>query len=235
MQAAKYSILSTRPLQEAAIAEAASAGIRVDAYSFIETKSASDMETIQKIKQAYRQSATVVFTSMNAVEAVAAQQEGRQPGWHIYCTNHATRQLVEKYFGKDAVAGTAGSAAELAEIILADAGLTHVLFFCGDQRRDELPFMLRKNHIEVEEIQVYQTIPVPHLVREHYDGILFFSPSAVAAFFSNNRLPGQTTLFAIGPTTAEAIRKYSRNKTVISDQPGKEYLLQAATRYFHHQ
>ncbi|MBI3139843.1 MAG: uroporphyrinogen-III synthase [Sphingobacteriales bacterium] len=235
MQPAKYSILSTRPLQETLIAETTDTGIRVDVVSFIETEPFSTIETIQEIEQAYLQSATVVFTSMNAVEAVAARQEGQQPDWYIYCTGHTTRQRVEKYFGKELIAGTAGSAAELADRILAAEGTDHVLFFCGDRRRDELPAMLRSHGIEVEEIRVYQTIAVPQKVSQYYDGILFFSPSAVESFFSNNRLPGQTTLFAIGPTTAEAIRKYSQNKTVICEQPGKDYLLQQAIRYFHQQ
>ncbi len=235
MQPAEYSILSTRPLQETLIAEATGTGIRVDALSFIETEPIRTIETIQEIEQAYLQSVTVVFTSLNAVEAVAALQEGQQPDWYIYCTGTSTRQRVEKYFGKKAIAGSAGKAAELAERILADEGTDHVLFFCGDQRRDELPVMLRSHGIEVEEIRVYQTIAVPQRISRHYDGILFFSPSAVESFFSNNRLPGETTLFAIGPTTAEAIRKYSHNKTIISDQPGKDYLLQQAIRYFHQQ
>ncbi len=228
----KINILCTRPLNHLLINAASEAGIEVEVKSFIETEFVRDINVQQEIENALLQYATVVFTSMNAVEAVANEMLGEQPDWSIYCIGATTRQLVKKYFGENTVAGTANSAAELAELIADESDADEIIFFCGNQRRDELPDILRSSDISVNEIVVYQTIAVPHKIEKEYDGILFFSPSAVESFFRTNKLPESTLLFAIGKTTANEIKKYSNNKIIISDEPGKENLVKKMIEYF---
>lgn len=228
----KIAILSTRPIDSSLIEEANTAGIDIDEISFIETEPIQTIEVQQEIANAMLQSSAVVFTSMNAVEAVANELLDQQPDWRIYSIGNTTKQLVKKYFGEESIAGTADSAAELAELIADEGYDDEVIFFCGDQRRDELPDILRSNDIEVNEIVVYQTIAVPFKVEKKYHGILFFSPSAVESFFSNNKAAEQTILFAIGNTTATTLKKFSNNKIIISDEPGKENLVRKMMEYF---
>ena len=177
----KISILSTRMLTEELVSAMESVNLQVDQLSFIETEALQSIETQQEIEYAYLQTTAVAFTSTNAVEAVAYGQEELYPDWNIYCTGPATRKQVEKFFGEEPITGTAESAGELAELIIED-GVDELIFFCGDKRRDELPAMLREHEIEVTEIVVYQTIAVPHKLEKNYQGILFFSPSAVESF-----------------------------------------------------
>jgi uroporphyrinogen-III synthase len=169
---------------------------------------------------------------MNAVEAVADELEDQRPDWKIYSIGTTTSRLVKKHFGEEAIAGTANSASELAELIVDEREDSEVIFFCGDQRREELPEILRNNDIEVNEIVVYKTIVVHHKLSKQYHGILFFSPSAVESFFSSNKADTSTVLFAIGNTTANAIKKISNNKIIISDEPGKENLFRKMIEYF---
>ncbi len=232
MQQNNISILCTRPLDEILVKQTKAAGIVIDELSFIETAPIQTIEVQQEIEQALLLSATVVFTSMNAVEAVAAWQNEEQPDWNIYCIGTTTNKLVQEYFGEEHIAGTANAATELAELIAANEFIDEVIFFCGDQRRNELPEILQQNNIDVNEIVVYETIAVPHKINIDYHGILFFSPSAVESFFSNNKIAAQTVLFAIGNTTATTIKKFSNNKIIISDKPGKENLVQKMMEYF---
>lgn len=232
MQQNNIEILCTRPLPEWLMNEAAESGIVIEVESFIETEPIQTIEVQQEIENALLQSGVVVFTSMNAVETVAAELEGQQPDWNIYCIGTATKKLVQQYFGEHAIAGTAPDASELAELIVEEAAAEEVIFFCGDQRRDELPSILNDAGIAVNEIAVYQTIEVPHKIKKDYNGILFFSPSAVRSFFKTNKVNGKTILFAIGNTTANEIKKHSSNKIIISDEPGKENLVQKVIEYF---
>ena len=225
-------ILCTRPLKERLVQEALQEGISIDEMSFIETEAVQSIEVQQEIEQAAKKIATVVFTSMNAVEAVADYLDGQTVEWRIYCMGTTTNQLVKKYFGEHQLAGTANSAAELAELIAENIMIDEVTFFCGDQRRDELPKILCSYNIDVTEIIVYQTIAVSHTINKIYHGILFFSPSAAESFFRKNKLSDTTILFAIGSTTAAEIKKYSSNKIIISDQPGKENLVAKMMEYF---
>lgn len=232
MQQNKVSILSTRPIDEALIEEAKRLNIETDVLSFIETETIHSTEVQQEIENALLQSSAVVFTSMNAVEAVADELQGQQPDWRVYSIGNTTQKLAKKYFGEESIAGTANSAAELAELIVEEGCDDEVIFFCGDQRRDELPDILRSNDIDVNEIVVYETVAVPHKINKQYHGILFFSPSAVESFFSNNKVKEPTVLFAIGNTTASAIKKYSNNKIIISDEAGKDSLFRKMMEYF---
>ena len=200
-------VLCTRPISDALVQEAAAKGITIDILSFIDTEPVETVEVQQEIEAALLLSATVVFTSMNAVEAVAEFLMDEQPDWKIYCIGNTTKQLVKKYFGENSIAGTADSALALAEVIIEDGLAKEVYFFCGDQRRDELPQLLKHHDIEVNEIVVYQTIAVPHKIIKIYAGILFFSPSAVDSFFGVNKSINRTIFFAIGETTAAAIKK----------------------------
>jgi len=232
MQQSEINVLCTRPLPASLVEEAAANGIVIDELSFIETESILSVEVQQEIELASTEIATVVFTSMNAVDAVTIFLDGHQPDWSIYSIGTATAKLIKAYFGEERIAGTASDAASLAELIAADRFTDEVIFFCGDQRRDELPDILRQNDIEVNEIVVYQTITTPHKIEKDYFGILFFSPSAVQSFFSKNKVTGRTILFAIGNTTANEIRKHSNNKIIISDEPGKENLVAKMIEYF---
>lgn len=232
MQQNSISILSTRPLNDLLIKEAKQLNIEIDVLSFIETETVHSSEIKQEIEPALLQSSTVVFTSMNAVEIVAKELAGPQPDWKIYCIGNTTIQLVKKYFGKASLAGTANSAAELAELIADDANNRKIIFFCGDHRRSELPDILRNSDINVKEIVVYRTVLIHHKIEKKYHGILFFSPSAVKSFFSNNHVAKETILFAIGNTTAMTLQNGSHNKVIISEEPGKEKLVRKMMEYF---
>jgi len=207
--------------------QAAQKGIRIDTLSFIDTEPVRDTALTQQVQQLGSRPLTAVFTSMNAVEAVA----GSSPLWSIFCIGAATRRLVETKFGPDSIAGTAPSAAALADVIL-EHHPSEVFFFCGDQRREELPEKLTTAGVRVHEIIVYRTTQTTHKITEPYDGIVFFSPSAVHSFFSINTLPEKTTTFAIGTTTADTIHTYVNNPVITSASPEKEALVRHVIDYF---
>ncbi len=225
-------ILCTRPFEETLAKKAQQKGITIDVLSFIETEAIQDIEVQQEIEWASVEEATVVFTSMNAVDAVISMLDGFVPEWDIYCMGYKTKQLVANYFGEEAVADVADNASELADKIIENEEPEEVIFFCGNQRRDELPVKLRQHQVSVNEIVVYETIAIEHTIDKIYDGILFFSPSAVESFFSKNKLPEHTVLFAIGNTTAKTIHRFCNNRIMISEQPGKDELIEQAIEYF---
>jgi uroporphyrinogen-III synthase len=228
----KITILSTRQLNETLIEEALQQGIEIDVEAFIETEAIVSSEVQQEIEQVLLQSATIVFTSIKGVEAVAEFMSGEMPDWNIYCVGQTTMQLARNYFGANCIAGIAGNAADLAELIIVEAYTDEVIFFCGDQRRNELPDILSSNDIEVNEIIVYHTVATPHAIKKIYNGILFFSPSAADSFFVKNKINGSTILFAIGNTTAATIKKYTGAGVIISDKPVKENLIEKVINYF---
>ncbi len=226
-------ILSTRPLDRALIEKASFQNITIDTVSFIEIKKMVSDDVARQIQLLSKQKATVVFTSMNAVEIVVetVPVNPLMPDWKIYCIGGTTFTLVKKYWPFEAIAFTAKDATELAAKIVADK-VEKAVFFCGNQRREELPVILEKAKIPVEELIVYETIETPVTVQGNYDAVLFFSPSAVHSFFSNNQSSENSIFFAIGNTTATAIKQFSTNNVIVGDFPAKDQLVDKAMKFF---
>lgn len=231
MQKNRVHILSTRPVDPSWIDQAAIAGIDVDMISFIETEPVTEKQTIDQIRHFLEMPVTAIFTSMNAVDAVASLKN-KSADWTIGCLGNTTRELVEKDFGARSIIATGANATDLANN-LAKANIRQsVVFFCGDQRRDELPAILRNQGIDLKELTVYRTIEKPVVVKKQYNGVAFFSPSAVESFFSVNTLSEEAIVFAIGETTASAIAGHCKNRVVVSASPGKNNLIKTIIDHY---
>jgi uroporphyrinogen-III synthase len=232
MQQNKINILSTSPLEQSLIANAAIKNIFIENISFIETKIIDNDLLNERILHLAHHQLTVIFTSKNAVEAITKHLQNIKPNWRIFCVGSITNNLVKKYFDESSIAGTADSASALADVIISKENVPAIIFFCGDKRRNELPDKLKQHNIEVNEIEVYKTFETPHAVAKYYNAIFFYSPSAVTSFFSLNKINEQTILFAIGSTTANEIKKHSDNKIIIGEESSKELLVLQAINYF---
>ncbi|HTS45862.1 MAG TPA: uroporphyrinogen-III synthase [Puia sp.] len=231
MQKTKARILSTAILSQSLIDMGRENGMIIDTISFTDIRPSVNEETEKKIAEFSSKKMTAVFTSAHAAETLINKLQSKKPDWKIYCTAGNTKKTVSKYFGEGLIAGAGANAVSIADKIVADH-IKEVLFFCGNLRRDEIPSSLANHGIKVHEVAVYNTILTPQPVDNNYNGILFFSPSAVESYFSANKPEKEVVLFAIGDTTAGSIKKFSQNKIVISESPEKEGLSKLAIRYF---
>ncbi|MDR0791785.1 MAG: uroporphyrinogen-III synthase [Chitinophagaceae bacterium] len=231
MQPNNISILSTQKMNDMLLQKAKEKNIVVDVLPFIRIESLVDTALSQEIKRLGAAQLNVVFTSVNAVEATIKNFD-KMPDWKIACIGGATRQAVASFLGEDKIATTALNAKQLAQKIIDKKNIQSVVFFCGKRRLDLLPETLIKSGIEVREINVYNTINTPHKIDKLYDGILFFSPSAVQSFFSLNKLNPQTIIFSIGTTTTAAIEACCANRVITCKLPEKEQIIELVIAYF---
>lgn len=244
MPNAKYTILSTKVLPPDLVEKAAGHGIAVEDRAFIDITAVATEEIARRIFTISWGSNAMVFTSRHAAGAVgnaflSMMWQHRMPFFGaqfkdrhaVYCLQGATRQAVEENMPGVLIAGTAANATALAQRIIEDQ-VPAVTFFCGNMRRGELPDILREHHIDVQEVVVYNTTETPAVVEKEYDGILFTSPSGVRSFFSVNTPPRHTVCFAIGETTAAALRDVTDNRVITSIEPSADALLGTAIYYF---
>ncbi len=232
MKDKSINILSTRPLTNDVMMHAQEQNINIDIKSFIETNNTIDKQVGSKISRLALNKITVVFTSMNAAEAVidCLKAINADPEWTIYTLGGVTNTIISNYFTSSEIFSSANNAREIAQTIIRNEE-DEVVFFCGNQRREELPALLQSKNIKVDELVVYETLETPVKINKDYRGILFFSPSAVKSFFSINKIEQTTVLFAIGKTTAKALKQFSNNKVLVGTQPNKEHLAQQAMQY----
>lgn len=232
MSEININILSTRPLKKELLRRADLQHIETDALAFIQNIPDASDEAAQEIQQLSTEHIVAVFTSIHAVEVVKSELLGRAPSWKIFCTGGATKEALLEFFSEEAIIGTAKNASGLADKILQHDFVKQVYFFCSRQRLNDLPETLTAANVKVKEIKVYQTVGTPVTINKQYQGILFFSPSAVHSFFSVNTIPVTTTLFSIGKTTTATIESYCSNEVVTSQWPGEANLLELVIERF---
>ena len=227
-----FTLLSTRPLDAASMAAMQQAGVSVDVAECIRTIAVQDASLTQQVQALAAQQRLVIFTSMNAVEAVAPMLQGLQPVWQIACIGQTTLQLVQQHFANSKVVATGSDALDLAKQIVALPAKDGAVFFCSNIRRHELPDYLQQHGVPLQELVVYHTHEVPLHMNKPYDAVLFFSPSAVRSFFAVNSVPHTTALFAIGSTTAQALQTAGYSNIVVANAAGKEAMIETFLNWY---
>jgi uroporphyrinogen-III synthase len=166
-----------------------------------------------------------IFTSKNAVKAI--QNSGMVIS-NCFCVGDNTKKLLQE--NDLNVLETAQNASDLAKIITKKYKNNSFLFFCGNLRRDELPNLLEQNNVDVKEQIVYKTHLKSNKFNRMFDGILFFSPSGIQSYVSENKI-GESISFCIGNTTASEARKYTNN-IIVANKPTVENVIVQAVKYF---
>lgn len=208
------------------------AGMEMDCIPFIRTVPNDDPETLAELKDLSAAEATVVLTSPKAVDWVFAHVS-EKPNWQIACMEGTTYKKLQEQGWGSMVKYTAGNGAALAKEIAADPAVKAVVFMGSKLRLANLPDALAKSGIAMKELVAYQTLPLQQELNKSYDGIVFLSPSAVDSFFEQYETDGTTVFFAIGDTTAAAVKKYTNNKVIVAADVQRETLLQTIYNYYY--
>lgn len=170
----------------------------------------------------------LIFTSKNAVKAVLKHHKLKALKLQkVLCVGSKTKAFLEENGFN--VVETADSGAELGARILKNYTDKKFLFFCGKRRHPDLSKMLKKEGVPLEEIEVYNTDLASVKIDRNFDGILFFSPSAVQSFCSENNL-FDTIAFCIGDTTATEVKKYTKDYIVASKPTIENVIVQAVKK-----
>jgi uroporphyrinogen-III synthase len=231
----KYKILSTKKLESSLIDQAKKNAIEITEQEFISIQPVFSEEKLKQLRELINSGVQYfVFTSSNAVTVLKTvlQNNNLTNNGRIFCLSGKTKGTIVGYgFHEKNIIGVAENASALARKII-DQKISEVIFFCGNQRRDELPEILKNTGTKVHEIVVYETIETPTVITDNFDAILFFSPSAVKSFFSVNQLKKDIICFSIGQTTADSIATFTVNKIITSEFPSQEMMVASVQNYF---
>lgn len=215
----------------------------------IEVVPPADSSPLDEALRALGRFRWLVFTSANAVEAVAARLLAlglpgtlASHGAKLACVGPATTAALRRAFPDDPVAlepARGFRAAGLARLFAGqDLAGARVLLPCSSRARDELARELAALGAEVVAPIAYETVEpgdlaprVTRCIDQGFDLALFASPSAVEAFAgaAGERGLGLPAV-AIGPTTAEAARAAGLDLRATADPSTAEGLVAAAER-----
>ncbi|HVT86512.1 MAG TPA: uroporphyrinogen-III synthase [Chitinophagaceae bacterium] len=231
----KYKILSTKKLESSLIDRVKQNDMEIIEQEFISIQPVFSQEKIKQLTELINSGVQhFVFTSANAAIVLkpVLQNNKLTNNCKIFCLAGKTKEtIVDSGFPEKNILIIADNASTLAKKIVEEK-IKEVIFFCGNQRRDELPEILKNDGIKVHEVIVYETIETPATIMDEFDAILFFSPSAVKSFFSVNQLRKNTICFAIGQTTADCIADFTDNRIITSEFPSQEMMITSVQNYF---
>lgn len=218
------SILATKILLSTQKQVLLDAGFSVVEANFIKTENSDfDLKGIND---------NLIFTSQNAAQSVLLHPKSSAlKTKNVFCVGLKTKALLEENgFTVDIYVDYASDLAEIINLIYAKESFT---FFSGNLRKETLPKALKAAKVNFNEIQVYETTLTPLKIaalnpskggESKFDGILFFSPSAVESYLAANKIKNEIC-FCIGETTASALEKITRN-IIVADQPSVENVIE---------
>lgn len=209
-------VVSTKKLTHSQRNLLLQAGVGLVEYDAITIKT-EDFEVEGSIENA-------IITSQNSVKNLVDQKVQIE---NCFCVGEKTKAMLEANGYQIKVMTNYGK--QLAEIIVNDFADLEFTFFCGNLRRDELPKLLQKNNVNFTEVEVYKTALKPKKFERTFDGVLFFSPSAVESFMTENSLDN-TIAFCIGTTTAAEAEKYT-DTIIIASKPTVENVIVQVVKY----
>lgn len=227
-------ILSTALLSDSSQKSLRQEGFSLFQYSFIETSIQMSNLVKSQIEQLKYESLLVLFTSVQAVNAVKLVFNEPPANWKICCISGATATEIGGFFGEATIVAKAKDGLHLLQA-MENIIPQKIVFFCGNKRLDTVPNALVSRGFDLLELQVYETKLQPQKIEFSPDAVLFFSPSGVDSFFELNALDTASVLFAIGDTTASAIRQKVNNKVNVAPHPDKEKMVHQVIDFFKQQ
>ncbi len=170
----------------------------------------------------------VIITSKNSVEALLMNFAPQELQFeNIYCVGRKTKRLVERKIGK--VKHTENNSKALAEYLVEYIEGTEVTYFCSAIRLDELPAILNKNNIEVNEVTAYETKYDSVKINDAIKSVMFYSPSTVQSYKQEN--DDDVIAFCIGETTAKEASKHFDDVRV-AKIPTVESVIELVNEYY---
>ena len=191
-------IVSTRKLTSAKVDDLSVAGWKFTDHDFISKAISVPAELDARSIHNF-----IVLTSITGVKAflqIVKHLNLNREDYIVYCISRGTKEYAAA--SKVNIKSTASTASALADEILHDVEVKAVTYIGSNLRREELSEKLKNAGVLVHDVIAYRTAFTPMAITESYEGIVFFSPSAVDSFLSSNPLK-QVPCFCIGQTTAD--------------------------------
>lgn len=169
---------------------------------------------IEEVKEVH--SDAWIFTSKKAVKSVGKKLEELEIPEFVFAVGSSTSKKLAE-LGIKALVPKNFTTESLAHEV-AKHPVKNVIHFCGNLSDSELGDLLQKEERLVKKFEVYETLLTPRSVElSEFEAVVFLSPSAFDSFCKRNDPKKLKTVFCIGSTTAEAVKKSYERLIVTPD------------------
>jgi len=177
-------------------------GLALDSVEVIQT--VTDFDSL-KVKELLKSSNNYIFSSLNSVSALNKVLKGTAMiHKHVYCVGKRTAHFFE---GKVKSITKVNQVSDLLKIAQ-ESGEKKFSWFHSNLSDLSLVEQFLEYEIELNHTPVYRTEGLEPRINNlaDYDALLFFSPSGVRSFLTNNSIPKDVKVGAIGNVTAEELK-----------------------------
>lgn len=230
----KIKILSTKILNPELIKEVRQDGYEITCMPFIDIQLVSNQDLKSELKKIIEtKPKALVFTSVNAVNSWI-ENVGKKAGsgTTIFCISGKTRDACSKLKEVENIYHKINSDKLAETIIQLKGSLKNVYYITGNLHLKTIPNKLKEAGMICNKVYVYHNNPLNTQVDFIPDAVLFFSPSAVESYFSQNKMYNHTQYFAIGKTTANAIKNATYRSPILPDFPSQEEMIKKLYEHY---
>lgn len=218
-------ILSTRKLRPETIAVFEQMSVQLEMHSFI------NIEYLPNTRNLLTNEATLIITSVHGIEGLVHQNFDWRMAKEVFCIAGVTVKALRSKIAKEVPIYSALYASDLLQLIIEKQIDNPLILVKGNKGLATIPIGLDAANISYEEWIVYKNEKKDLILEKEFEGILFFSPSAVESFVASNRIKENTITFALGSTTAAALKKWTKN-VVIAETTSELSMAHAVASYF---
>lgn len=232
---AAVTILSTKVLPAGLWQPLQGQGIEVVQHNFIEVVPQPLERWSHKLKDYLAQrkhEGHIIVTGKNGVAALERyiEWEGKTDILNaaFYCVGSHTAQQLQR------MGCNVQAQAHNAEVLcqtLSPAAVPY-LYVGGNLSTGVIEDFFYLKQYPLQKLEVYTTKYRPVQIEQDLAGVLFGSPSAVLSFFAKNKWPQAAVAFAIGTSTAVALRGCGVQAVQQPLEPGWPALVQCCADYF---
>ncbi|QZT36067.1 uroporphyrinogen-III synthase [Halosquirtibacter xylanolyticus] len=173
-----------------------------------------------------------VFTSQNAVKSISTNITVMNEVVHSRCiaVGNKTAEALDHIGCRDVLVPSLQSSKGVIELLKSYPKINGISYFCGKQRMPYIEAFLKDHDYSFNLVEVYETIDVKvDLDIQQYDALVFASPSAVQSFFAQYDV--SHPCFAIGPSTANELKHYTR-EVLVSSTPSLYELFHTVSDFY---
>jgi len=186
-------------------------------FEMVETLNISQVE----VKEIPKAEAWVI-SSRNSFEAVKKFID-QEPGI-IYCIGNWMKEELIKVAAKSEIRSFEKMKGPVTDLM--NQNLKSVLYFCGEEHRQELEEGLKNSSTKISKVITHKSEMTFPVIKNNFDVVFVFSPRSAESLLKNNSFISQTIFACIGPTTASYLSSRGITSTFIPSYPDSRILLE---------
>lgn len=142
----------------------------------------------------------------------------------IYCVGAWVKTEFEKLDAKVKVKSFEN--VKSLSVDVAKQNFKNVVYFCGDEHRQELEEGLKNTDIKISKVITHQSEMTFPVLKKAFDAVFVFSPRSAESLLKHNQFSAQITFACIGSTTADYLRSRGITNSFIPSYPDSKKLLE---------